>query len=208
MRLFYACVLVALVACEDPPPSPTPTPPSPSSATTAPATPSATPSATNSAAPSASFAPPPPLGSAAKEKQHERLRALVPNAMPPACKLKPVKSDAPPWLKKNPEISSERPFIEGFVPAALPTGTDAAHIQTALYVVYDEGGKQAGLFGFVFATGSMASFVRALFDQARPRDPERFVIEQRVDTLVIQWTDGDKGPCWEALTKHRAKTSP
>jgi hypothetical protein len=140
----------------------------------------------------------------------------MPASMPAACKLKPVRSDAPPWLKHNPEVSSERSFIDGFVKEALPSApshgsappvASASHVESALYVVYEEGGAQTGLFAFGFASRDMASFASELFQRSSPKDPDRFVLEQREDVLIVQWTDGKKGPCWEALSAHRTKSA-
>jgi hypothetical protein len=200
MRWVLACCLTAVLGCDDPP-APAPSPPA------APA-PVSSPRAAHTARASATVSAPPPapLSSAERKTQHERLEALLPKSMPPGCKLKPVGKDAPKWLEKNPQVSSERAFLDGFAPAALP-GAEAIQIQSALYLVYEEKGGQSGLFGFVFASGEMASFARAAFDRSRPRDAERFVLEQRADMLLVQWTDGDKGACWDAIAKHRAATA-
>ena len=52
---------------------------------------------------------------------------------------------------------------------------------------------------FVFGSADSAGFGKKVFAQSLPAKPERFAVMQRADLLLVQWRDGEPGPCWDAL---------
>ena len=156
----------------------------------------------------------PPLDPAKLAANESRLNALMPKAgvMPAKCSVKKVGGDAPAWLAANPHVGSNPTFISGFTEAALP-GADARQIETGLYLVYEQAGEagntsQVGLFVFTFRAAEDAAFGKKVFAQSRPANPERFAVMQRGALLLVQWRDGEPGPCWEALRKWTLEQAP
>jgi hypothetical protein len=199
LLMSVACGSV-ISGCKDDPPKPVPAPSALTSST------AAAPSTATAAQSGSVAALPPPLLDAAKAAANrERLEVLVPKVgeLPAPCKVKAVKDDAPEWLANNPHIDSNPAFVTGFVKAALP-GADARQIESGLYLVYEEPSKagtasQVGLFVFVFRSADSAAFGKKVFAQSLSAKPERFAVMQRAELLLVQWRDGEPGPCWDAL---------